>query len=104
VQAINSLTASQHCTSSGTGTQTGAPVASPLTFEAKSENEVLRTAVNNMASMEPPAVFAGRYLFTTEEAKQGGQALVFFARRTAGVRSYAIKYALFRTRFDPNQM
>ena len=54
----------------------------------------LRTALENMASAEPPCPFAGEYLLSPNVV-YGGQALVVFARDVGhGFMQYAIKCAL----------
>jgi hypothetical protein len=54
-------------------------------------------AIANMASLQPPALFARRYLFTTGIV-HGGQSVVAFARdHDAGMRQYAIKCVLVLT-------
>ena len=81
----------------GTQTSVGsATTARPSTVLEPDERSKLSTALSNMATMQPPILFAGRFLLIDEQA-HGGQAVVAFARDNSGVFPYAIKCALPRS-------
>jgi hypothetical protein len=65
----------------------------PHTMAVEDEKDRLVSAVTNMAMLQPPLVFADRFLFTTDII-EGGQGVVVFARnRDAGLRQFAVKCA-----------
>ena len=70
-----------------------ATLVRPSTLAEPGAVDKLLTALDNMASAEPPQLFAGRYRLKTEWVR-GGQALVVFARDDGeGFFQYAIKCA-----------
>ena len=68
-----------------------ATLVQPSTLAEPKDMDRLVTALENMATAEPPQLLAGRYRLRAEWAR-GGQALVVFARNAGdGFFQYAIK-------------
>jgi hypothetical protein len=67
----------------------------PHTMDEPDAKEQLLTAIENIAGTQPPEVFAGAYILSSNYMR-GGQAVVVFARDCGeGFLQYAIKYVPF---------